>query len=276
MLGYANDEIDHSSAAWVKLVHPDDIKAAQAALALHFEGKTPFFSSEHRMLCKDGSYKWVLDRGMVVSRDAANQPTRMIGTHSDIDSRRNMEEQIRQLALHDPLTTLPNRRLLQERFDDAILRNQRNACNSALLFLDLDNFKPINDNHGHDAGDLLLIEVAGRLKSCVRATDTVTRLGGDEFVILLENLSNDDACAQQETIAIAEKIRARIADPFAIELVNRDGHKVSIVHRCTASIGITVFDGSVEDQEKVLKTADDAMYDAKGNGRNQLRVRRLM
>lgn len=275
MLGFTEDEIGNGLNEWETRVHPDDMKDTLAAVALHFEGKTPFYSSEHRVKCKDGSYKWILDRGMVVSRDADNKPLRMIGTHSDIHTRRQMEEQIREMALHDSLTKLANRRLLKSRLEHGILRNKRHHCHSALLFLDLDNFKPINDNHGHDAGDLLLIDVAERLKDCVRATDTVSRIGGDEFVILLEHLHNDEASAQVDAIAVAEKIRARIAEPFIIEVKNADGQLTLITHSCTASIGVTVF-GAAVDQEKVLKTADDAMYDAKENGRNQVRFRPMI
>jgi diguanylate cyclase (GGDEF)-like protein/PAS domain S-box-containing protein len=186
----------------------------------------------------------------------------------DISQRKQMEAQVRQLAFHDALTNLPNRRLLLDHLNQAMSVSKRTGRCCALMFLDLDNFKPLNDQHGHRAGDLLLIEVARRLTSSVREIDTVSRFGGDEFAVLLTDLTADRGQSTSEVAVIAEKIRAKLAEPYVLE-IRREGHATATVeHRCSASIGAVVFMGHECSQDEVLGRSDAAMYKAKSKGRN--------
>jgi len=137
------------------------------------------------------------------------------------------------------------------------------------MFLDLDNFKPLNDLHGHLAGDALLVEVASRLKKCVRETDTVARIGGDEFVVMLAQLNKDKAISKSEAALVAEKIRIALAEPYILKISENSIHVVE--HHCTASIGVTLFLDHKKSQEDILKLADNAMYQAKDAGRNRIR-----
>jgi diguanylate cyclase (GGDEF)-like protein/PAS domain S-box-containing protein len=189
----------------------------------------------------------------------------------DISERKQMEEQVRQLAFHDTLTQLPNRRLLTDRLSQTMAASMRNGLYAAMIFLDLDNFKPLNDIHGHAVGDLLLIEVANRLKSCVREMDTVARFGGDEFVIMIRELATDKAESKIQAEIIAEKIRTTLAEPYQLKLKPGEKDEVTIVHRCTASIGVCLFLDHEASQEDILKWADAAMYRAKDSGRNVIR-----
>ena len=270
MLGYDEVDISNSLGEWERLVHPDDLAETMALVQNHLDGKTPAYMSEHRLLCKDGSYKWILDRGLVVSRDEHGKPLRAIGTHADITERKHMEEMIRQQALFDPLTKLPNRRLLADRLGLAMAAGKRSGKHGAVIFLDLDNFKPLNDTHGHDAGDMLLIEVAHRIKNCLRETDTVARMGGDEFVIVLAQLDNNIDTSKQQAQMLAEKIRIELAKVYVLERDNKDGAHMQIEHHCSASIGATLFSGEKTSIDNVLKDADNAMYQAKSLGRNRV------
>ena len=180
-----------------------------------------------------------------------------------------MDEQVRQFAFFDVLTALPNRRLLMDRIGQAMSLAKRSGCYGAMLFLDLDNFKPLNDQQGHDAGDLLLMEVAHRLNNCVRATDTVSRMGGDEFVVLLSSLDTDEARSTEQAGCVAESIRSALAKPYQIS-VPQDNCSVQIEHHCSASIGVVVFSKACQDRGAILKSADAAMYQAKKLGRNRV------
>jgi len=179
----------------------------------------------------------------------------------DISGAKAAEEQIRNLAFYDPLTGLPNRRLLLEQLRPIMTANARFGRNRALLFVDLDHFKTLNDTLGHQTGDLLLREVAQRLRTCVRKHDTVARLGGDEFVVILGELSENAGEAADEARAVAEKILVAVAQPYAL-----DGHKCL----STASIGITVFGDQWDSGDDVLRQADLAMYQSKVAGRNTI------
>jgi len=226
------------------------------------------FQVEHR--CKDGRIIW----GEVLSKPERNAQGEIVGYHGitrEITERRRLEEQIRQLAFYDTLTHLANRRLLVEHLDQAMSASKRSHRHGALLFLDLDNFKSLNDTHGHGVGDLLLIEVAERLKTCVREADTVARFGGDEFVVLLCELDTHKVEATAQAAAIAEKIRIRLAEPYVLQAAPSDPATGTIEHRCTASIGVAVFHGRDESQNSVIDRADAAMYQAKEEGRNRIR-----
>lgn len=171
------------------------------------------------------------------------------------------EAQIRNVAFYDSLTRLPNRRLLLDRLRQVLALSDRTGRHGALLFIDLDNFKTLNDTQGHAVGDLLLIETAVRLQACIRKSDTAARLGGDEFVVLLESLDTGGPSAAQAK-AVGEKILSALAQPYLIK---------GLEHRCTASLGISLFQGQIESAEDLLKHADVALYQAKNGGRNGLR-----
>lgn len=196
---------------------------------------------------------------------------RVYGFFQDITERKRIEEQVRQLALHDTLTNLPNRRLLNDRLNQAMAASKRSGRYGAMMFLDLDNFKLLNDAYGHDVGDLLLIEAAERLKSCVRDVDTVARFGGDEFVVMISELGTEESESAVQAGIIAEKIRAAIAKPYVFDL-ERDGKaQTTVQHQCTASIGAMLFGKDDVSKDDVLKRADTAMYQAKGEGSNLIR-----
>ncbi len=190
---------------------------------------------------------------------------------SDISERKQLEEQVHRLAFHDSLTNLPNRRLFIDRHNQAMAAGKRSGCDGALMFLDLDNFKPLNDTYGHDVGDQLLIEAAERLRSCVREIDTVARFGGDEFVVMLSELDVDQQKSAAETAAVAEKIRSSQSKPYRLPVRLEGKADFEIEHHCTASIGVVLFFGHERRQEDLLKWADAAMYQAKQAGRNSIR-----
>ena len=194
-----------------------------------------------------------------------------VTTYMDITARKQAEEEIRTLAFYDALTRLPNRRLLRDRLGQAMASSRRSASHAALMFLDLDNFKPLNDTHGHGVGDMLLIEAANRLRDCVREMDTVSRFGGDEFVVLLSDLHEDRLQSGLMAESVARKIQASLAQPYRMA-IRQDGLAERIVeHRCTASVGVALFLGTLTSQDDVLKWADAAMYRAKEDGRNLIR-----
>lgn len=182
-------------------------------------------------------------------------------------SHKQMEQVVRELAYYDPLTHLANRLLLRDRLTQAMLASKRNGHYGALLFMDLDNFKTLNDTQGHGVGDLLLIEVARRLKSLVRGVDTVARFGGDEFVVVLQDLTREESKAKSHAALLAEKIRSLLAEPYVLRLSN-DGN---LEHHCTASIGAALFLEMKLSEEDLIKQADMAMYMAKKDGRNLVR-----
>lgn len=184
--------------------------------------------------------------------------------------RQQMVDKIRQMAFYDPLTHLPNRRLLNDRLVQALSLSKRTRRYGALMMLDLDNFKPLNDQYGHAAGDQLLLDVAGRLTACVREIDTVARLGGDEFVVLLSELEENPDRAQREAEQVGGKILSAIALPYVMSLSPVDG-AMTLTHHCTASIGVTLFCKDEVNEIELLKRADVAMYRAKTAGRNTLR-----
>jgi diguanylate cyclase (GGDEF)-like protein/PAS domain S-box-containing protein len=194
--------------------------------------------------------------------DADGDVTHYVSVVTDITQRKEADEQIHLLAFYDPLTKLPNRRLLMDRLDHAMASSARSGEHGAVLFIDLDNFKVLNDTKGHDVGDLLLIEVAQRLQACVRGGDTVARLGGDEFVVMLGDLSAEEGQAATQAKAAAENIREFISRPCLLK---------NFEHHSTCSIGIGLFHAHEVTVENLLRRADTAMYEAKTSGRNALR-----
>ncbi|MBU3740358.1 MAG: EAL domain-containing protein, partial [Rhodoferax sp.] len=238
-----------------RLVHLDDLPRMLRERQAHLDGLTPNFVSEHRVQCRDGSWKWVLVRGTVISRDPLGRPLRMTGIHTDITERKSAEELIWHQAHFDALTGLPNRRMLRDRLEQEIRRSERDGLQLAVLFLDLDHFKEVNDTLGHDTGDHMLIEAARRIKACVRETDTVARMGGDEFTVLLTELTDS---------ADIERVLQRILQ--AMEAVFQIGNEQVFV---SVSIGVTIFPLDATEVEDLYKNADQAMYLAKNGGRNR-------
>ncbi len=226
------------------------------------------FEAPHR--CKDGSVIW----GEVFLKAVQDEDGSITGFHGitrEITKRKQMQDQIRQLAFYDTLTQLPNRRLLSDRLNQALIAGKRTGLHGALMFIDLDNFKPLNDKYGHFVGDLLLIEAANRLKSCVREMDTVARFGGDEFVVMLASLMTDPAQSIAHARVVAEKIRVRLADVYYLNLAREAEAENIIEYRCSASIGVFVFLGHETGADDILKCADKAMYQAKAAGRDTIR-----
>ncbi|MDP1996864.1 MAG: diguanylate cyclase [Gallionella sp.] len=197
--------------------------------------------------------------------------THYVGIDHDITKRKAAEEEINNLAFYDSLTQLPNRRLLNDRLGKIMAASKRSGRYGALMFLDLDNFKPLNDVHGHSVGDLLLVEVARRIARCVREVDTVARFGGDEFVVVLSELDEDRAESVSQTSIIAEKIRAALAEPYVLKIQPEGKAETTVEHHCTSSIGVMLFTDHEASAEDILKWADMAMYQAKEAGRNQIR-----
>ncbi len=189
-------------------------------------------------------------------------PPEMFCIDIDISGRKAAEDEARYLAFYDALTQLPNRRLLVDRLQQVLVNGARSGLTTAVLFVDLDNFKTLNDTRGHEVGDLLLKDVAQRLRSCVREQDTVARLGGDEFVVVLQNLSSDAPEAAAQARTLGELILAQLRQPYELA-----GHE----HHFTASIGVTLLNHQRDSVDEVLKQADMAMYRAKDAGRNTLR-----
>jgi len=377
MLGYAEDEFPSNGAAWIEHLHPADRDRVISSVQDYLAGMTPLYVVEFRMRCKDGSWKWILARGMLVSRDAEGRPLRLLGTHADISERKQTENAMRlhasvfdsawegivitdaegnivsvnatftevtgytadeligknprllrsdrqdadfyrkmwesirtdqhwrgeiwnrkksgelyaeilsisavrnqlgeltnyigtfsditalkntqshleRLANFDTLTRLPNRRLFQDRLEQEMKKTLRNQSRAALILLDLDNFKEVNDTLGHDKGDLLLVEAAQRIQTCVRESDTVARLGGDEFAIVLPQI---ESTGNAERIAL--QVIEHLALPFQL------GAEQTYI---SASIGITFYPDDADSSETLLKNADQAMYQSKSRGKNQ-------
>ena len=242
-----------------------------------------FYIEMFEKLLRDGSWEgeiWdkrksgeIYPRSMTITavKDARQKTTQYVGIFSDITDRKKNEELINKLAFYDTLTQLPNRRMLNDRLGQAMAASKRSGIYGAIMFMDLDNFKPLNDTHGHVVGDLLLIEVGRRISHCVREMDTVARFGGDEFVVMLGELDADETKAKAEAAIVAEKIRLSLAETYLLTTRHGDDGAVTVEHRCTSSIGVTLFLGHDVSQDDVLKQADMAMYQAKEDGRNSIR-----
>ncbi len=254
MAGYKPKVFPQSYEQWQQRLHPEDRERVLLNVQDYIAGNADKYDTEFRFLCKDGHYMWIRARGGIVAYDKDGRPTRFVGTHADITDRKKVEEQIIIHAHYDSLTGLPNRFLSLDRLDLLIKKAKRNQYKVAVLFLDLDDFKKINDSLGHDVGDKVLIEAASRLNSIIRHQDTVGRLGGDEFILLLDGL--DD---MTDAEPVAEKLIKIFQDPFTID--NRD-----LI--LTASLGIAIYPEDGLSSAQLLRHADVAMYNAKSLGRN--------
>jgi diguanylate cyclase (GGDEF)-like protein/PAS domain S-box-containing protein len=238
---------------WFELIHPDDLEPFKAALDAHVAGDTSQFEHEHRVRHTDETYRWVLCRGVVV-RKADGQASRIAGSQTDITDRTAVQDQLRHRSLHDTLTELPNRALFQELLTKMLDRSKRHPDRPfAVLFLDIDRFKVVNDSLGHIVGDKLIVSAAKRLQSTLREGDVIARMGGDEFTLLVRDLSSDS----QATL-VAQRLNDALTQPFAI-----DGHEVFV----TASIGISLSVTGYTRPEDMMRDADTAMYRAKALGK---------
>lgn len=380
MLGYTDEEMKNDLEAWTSRIHPDDFQRVMADVRAYCDGNKPAYINEHRLRRKDGRWKWILDRGKVVSRDAEGKPLRMIGTHTDIDRQKHAEEMLRlsstvfntvdeailvsdvenrivtvnpsftrvtgyaaeevigrnpgilasgkhgvefyremwsrlislggwsgeiwnrrkngevyvewlsikqvrdqhgnpthyvaafsditvrkadeervlHQAQYDALTDLPNRVLLFDRLRQALAQARRDKVHLALMYVDLDKFKPINDKLGHAIGDQLLQMVATRMQDCVREMDTVARIGGDEFIVLLPVVENE-----HDALKVAEKIHFALNQPFEIE-----GQRMNI----SSSTGVAIYPEHGADEDEITANADIAMYHAKESGRDNVKL----
>jgi diguanylate cyclase (GGDEF)-like protein/PAS domain S-box-containing protein len=255
MLGYEDDQISSNMDEWVKLIHPEDLPCLVSARLAALTGETRSFENEHRKYAADGTWHWIYVTGMVVQRDENNMPIRVIGTYTDITERKNIEAEVVRLAHYDGITNLPNRALFMDRLNQELKKSNRSNKPLALMMLDLDRFKEVNDTLGHQKGDLLIKLVGERLLRCIRETDTLGRLGGDEFMILLTDLHQ-----LTDVEVIAHKILNCVAEPCEL-----DGELAYI----TASIGITLYPYDSLDMDSLFKQADQAMYAAKNAGKNR-------
>jgi diguanylate cyclase (GGDEF)-like protein/PAS domain S-box-containing protein len=253
MLGYTDAMIGNDPAEWFDRLHPDDLPLLEIQLEAHRQRLIDRLEVEYRIQHKDGCYRWMLCRGLAVW-DATGQATRLVGSQTDITDRKRAEARLRYEALHDSLTSLPNRLLFLDRLQQAIQRQQRTEHTTfAVLFIDLDRFKHINDSLGHLIGDQLLVAAAQSLARCLRASDTIARLGGDEFAVLLDPLEH-----AQDAIMVAERIQQLLMRPFQLGV-----HEVFI----SASIGIALNNVVYQQPDDVLRDADTAMYQAKLRGK---------
>jgi diguanylate cyclase (GGDEF)-like protein/PAS domain S-box-containing protein len=264
LIGYTLDDLRSDRIeTWQQFVHPDDRDRKKTALQRHLDGLDTTYDCEFRLRHRTGHWVWVLDRGRVVEWDDARRPLRMSGTYTDITERRLAEVEHRRVAdqmlynsLHDTLTQLPNRTLLLQRLELALQRvDRRQQAQFAVLFLDLDHFKVINDSLGHLAGDEALVLVAQKLRSLIHPSDLAARLGGDEFVLLLEDIHS-----LQEPVVLANRLLRELQLPLGVR-----GRNVFL----NASIGIVLGNGEYHTPLEPLRDADIAMYQAKAQGRGR-------
>lgn len=257
LIGITPEEWLADYYAWRNHVHPEDIDRAFAEYEEAYEAHVPL-NHEYRMVHADGTVKWVLEQAFPIEDEDGN-PWLIQGVIFDITQRKQAEEQVSFLAYHDKLTGLPNRLLFEEMLDTSLARARRNDTGVGVVFLDLDNFKLVNDSLGHHAGDLLLAQLADRLRASIRDTDLVARQGGDEFMILLPDL---ERAAVPDTIdpamviaeSVAERVRESMVRPFDL---------AGNAFYATGSIGISLFPQDATDAASLLKNADHAMYQSK-------------
>ena len=250
-------------------IHPDDRERVRRVFGETV--KTGIgLRTEYRFSMPDGSIRYMESRGGVI-KNIFGRPSRVVVVSRDITERIMAEDQIRNMAFYDALTKLPNRRMFDDRLNQAMAASNRTGRYGALMFLDMDNFKPLNDQYGHSAGDLLLREVARRIISCVREMDTVSRFGGDEFVVMLTELDADKKSSIAQTGIVAEKIRTILAKPYRLVLQQEGEADKKIEYRCSSSIGVVMFIDHEYKPADLVKRADMVMYQAKESGRNQVR-----
>lgn len=256
MLGYEPVDALLANKLFDGLIHPDDKENTQSQINRYLQGEVGDYLSVYRLRHRDGSWVWIEARGQAI-RDDHGRPLRFTGTMTDVTDRKRFEEQLMYVSTHDPLTGLPNRTLVQDRLEHALAHASRKGTTVAVLLLDVDRFKLVNDSLGHQVGDKLLRAIAQRLGACVRGTDTVGRLGADEYLVVAEDLSDPQMAGR-----VAETILVGLSRPFGV-----DGQQLFV----TCSIGISLFPGDGQDIHALMRDADTAMHNAKAAGGNGYR-----
>ncbi|WP_234730916.1 GGDEF domain-containing protein [Acidocella facilis] len=254
ILGYTPGELSNQIETAYLRVHPEDLAYVQATMQAHFEARTAFYEVEHRLRCKDGSFKWVLSRGRVISRDAAGRALRMVGTTTDITARKQVEMELQVLADLDDLTQLPNRRHFRSRMSALLAElRQGRLAQASVMMIDIDRFKAINDSAGHAAGDAVIRHFADLLRKNLRADDVIGRLGGDEFAVLLPEMDEPAA------VMLAARLKQAVStSPASL---------AQIVLPYQVSIGIAGIDPGARSCDAALAPADTALYQAKARRR---------
>lgn len=260
MVGETSSRQEVEETFWRDRIHPAERERFDWLFDQIISGRSEILETELRLRCHDGQFLPVLIRGTVI-RLGDGTPQRFSGSMQDLSERRRHEAQVHRLAFYDSLTDLPNRRLLQQRVAQVLRDRERTESGFALLMLDLDHFKTLNDSHGHAAGDQLLCVVSQRLQNCLRPADMVARLGGDEFVVLLQNLDTDSTAAEAATRQHANKLIMAIAEPIPLDF--------GTVHQ-SVSVGIALSEARGSTFERLMQQADLALYEAKGSGRNKV------
>lgn len=253
MLGYDKEDLEVDHLTWKDLIHDDDKERAFRAQREHLEGKTPFYTSEYRLRMKNGEYKWLMVRGKAL-RDSEGKPIRIAGSQTDITERKDFEEKINYMAYYDSLTGLPNRALFEKKLAESVMESLEKKLTGAVFFLDLDNFKTVNDTYGHSVGDELLKRIAVVLKSFENQSVVISRFGGDEFVIMLHDVRSNEEVSQ-----FAEKIVRSINRAWIIEETE---------FYSTVSVGVVIYPHKDSDVQNILSNADCAMYTVKRAGKD--------
>ena len=264
---FGNTESMRGSDSFAE-IHPDDRERIRRIFKETIKSGVGQ-RAEFRIMMKDGSIHHMESSGGLI-KNSQGEPLYMVVVSHDITARKMNEEEIHSLAFYDELTKLPNRRLLNDRLIKAMAASKRNGRYGALIFLDIDNFKSLNDAHGHDVGDMLLMDVARRIAACLREIDTVARFGGDEFVVVLGELNSDKDESIKQASIVAEKIRASLGAPYQLKISREGMAETTIEYSCTSSIGVMMFLNHKIDHKDIFTYADIAMYKAKDAGRNQV------
>lgn len=254
--------------SFIDFIHPDDREFARKLHQDRLAGRAEGLTSVLRIVSSTRGVRWVQVSGIALDWHGKRSTLNFV---TDVTEQREAAEALREMAFHDPLTQLPNRRLFMDRVRQALAANTRTGRRLAVVMMDLDNFKPLNDTHGHAVGDQLLVEVARRLVENLRASDTAARFGGDEFVLLITDLDRDAATAARQATQVAQKVLVLLAEPYRLSLPNAPGSP-PVQYRCTGTAGVALADGGGQDPDALIERADAAMYKAKQSGRNRVEL----
>ena len=264
-----SDEVKANPSRLFDCVHPDDSKRLWDSVLASKKSLTPWIQ-DYRINLPGQPVRWL--HGHSQPELESDGSTLWHGFVEVITERKQLEEQIKQLAFYDTLTGLANRTLFYDRLNQAMLAGNRSGHFGAIICIDLDCFKPVNDDYGHAAGDAMLTEVATRLKHCVRGSDTVSRFGGDEFVVMLSELSAVKSESLAQAVQVAEKLLAALSADYSLTVKHKGMPDEIIRHISTASIGVSIFQGDQLDADQILKNADKSMYCAKKHGGGLVRI----